>query len=628
MIAGRYQRVRPIDRGTVGTVYVARDLAEGGRPVALQQIPTRGGLGEADLERFAAEVRRAASVPEAGWAEPHDIAYDSQSASILLALELLHGQTLRDAMARGANRERRLDLLEQALTPLAAAHEHGLLHRDLEPRNVFVTRHRSGEEVVKLLDLGLARSLIAMGLGAPGSSFGSPAYMAPEQLDGSGREGPACDVWAFGVMLYEALSDRLPFEGAPAERARAICTQPHPPLETLASPLLSGMVRLADLCLAKDPGRRPANGRALVRLFRSLRGTAASLSRGGTPATDTLIDDVGSAPNPPPPELEQALRSTPREPSVHRSLLEFYRSSGATDGVWLTATALHFLGVAEREELRLHRHYRRPLSVEHERGLDAGGWAALLHHEQDPRIDAVWAEVDGALLALHRREDDAAGLGNARRLELSRPTEELPRWFVRAVSALRPGTLPRLYRGAVHEPPRHLPTSPPASVFPLGFEEPMPEGALPFAVGRHVAYYRSAHRVCTVLHEPEALETVFDAALRLGGSSPRQASAQLTELLGRQLPEAQQAGLRGACARLGGGARAVDLGTWRRAVELSCARAGLLLGADLGSAAWTLRWMKERRRLPTEDAIDDLLRFWSSGAHIRLRHQLGLAVKG
>lgn len=629
VIADRYQLVRPIGRGTTGTVYVARDLRADGRFCALKLIPARGGLTHADVARFATDVRKAAEVLHPGMVVVHEVDYDARAASLLVAMELLHGQTLRDVMTQPDTRERRLDLLELVLGPLASAHEHGLVHRDLEPRNVFAARRRSGEEVVKLLDVGLARILIATGLGAPGMSFGSPEYMAPEQLDGSGRVGPPTDVWAFGVMLYEALSDRLPFSGAPAERARAICAQPHVPLEELATDLPTGMARLADLCLEKDPARRPQDARALLRLMKSLRGAAASLLRMDGPVMDTVMDSVGSAPNPPPPELEQALRRSPRDPAVHRALLAFYRDADVMDGVWLAAAALEHLGVATREEMRLHHHYRRPAPVGHDRGLDAGGWAALLHHDQDPRIDAVWTEISEALLALHRRDDDQLGLHEAKKLVLGRPTDELARWFALAVGALRPGFLPRLYRGAAGSPPRHVPATPPASVFPSGFEEPLPAGALPFAVGRHVAYYRPAHRVCTVLHEPEALESVFEAALSLGLGWPTQRAeqARMSQLLAQQLRDMNRAGLRGACARLGTSARHVDLGTWRRAVELSCARAGLLLSGDLGGAAWMLRWLKERRRIPSDDAIDDLITFWSSGAHVRLRHQIGLAVR-
>ncbi|MCA9607093.1 MAG: hypothetical protein KC619_15915, partial [Myxococcales bacterium] len=306
----------------------------------------------------------------------------------------------------------------------------------------------------------------------------------------------------------------------------------------------------------------------------------------------------------------------------------WYETEGVVDGAWLAASALELLGHASGDEQKLAHHHRRPAMVPGDRGLDAAGWASLLHPDQDPRIDGIWREVVPGLAALHRRDDADVGLNEAKKVDLGRASDELARAFRVAVGALRPDVIPRLFRGKAGTPPRFLPTGPPASIFGRGFEEPLPAGALAFAVGRHVSSYRHAHRVITLLSEPEALESVFEAAVALGlHRAPRSFEQQrMMELLREHLKPQRMAMLEVACARLGTSVDRVDLGTWRRAVELSGNRAGLTLAATLEGATWMLRWSRERQRIPPEDAVDDLLRYWSSGDHVRVRHLLGISV--
>ena len=143
-------------------------------------------------------------------------------------------------------------------------------------------------------------------------------------------------------------------------------------------------------------------------------------------------------------------------------------------------------------------------------------------------------------------------------------------------------------------------------------------------MGRHVAYYRSSHRPLTLVRGPLALESVFDAARRVGTATPAATEDQrrLVALLEQHLETTPQDRLRSACDRLGAVVDRVDLGTWRRAVELSACRAGLVLAGSFDGAEWMLRWVGGARHVPIDDATDDLLRFWSSGAHVRVRHLL------
>ena len=625
VVAERYSLIRPIGRGSVAVVYVAKDKRDGSS-VAVKLIPARTGLRPDEASRFGTEAARTLEHP--GVASFTDAGLDTDGRTLFLVTELLHGVTLRDLIddRSSLDTERRLNLLEGILDPLSQAHARGVVHGDLTPTNVFEVRTRTGPPVPKLLDLGLADLLATGNFAASEIRQGAVRYMAPERLTG-GRAGFSSDVWSFGVMLFEALSGKKPFEGLSDDSlVRAICEAPHRPLDLVEPNVEPQMARLVDLCLDKHPGQRPHDGRALLRLIKTLRSGIAQGSD-GIMSLNTVLDRTGAAPPPPPDDLGAALRRAPRDPQTHRALLAYYEGENIPDGAWLAATALDFLGAASREEIRLSHQGQRPMEVPIDRGLDANAWAALLHPDQDPRVDAVWREIVPAIAALHRREDSEVGLDKARKVDVARGDDELARAFRRSVGALRPGVIPRLYRGKAGRPPKFLPAGPAASIFGRGFEEPLPAGALSFAVGRHVAHYRNAHRVCTFLSEPDALESVFECGVTLGlERAPRSHDEQrMVELLRQHLKPRRILMLRTACQRLGTSISRVDLGTWRRAVELSCCRAGLALGGNLEGASWMLRWTREQRRLPAEDSVDDLLRFWSSGNHVRVRHVLGIS---
>ncbi len=630
LVAGQYRLIRPIGQGASATVFVAQDGA--GRSLALKVLPARPGLRPDEADRFRTEAPRLGQVEHPGVVPYLDAGVDPEGPSLYLTMELLHGETLRDRLALGGDPDAALDLLEGALVPLSHLHGRGQVHGDLTPSNVFWLRPREGHGVVRLLDTGLAPFLTQHRLVGPMATLGSPSFMAPEQLEPRASISPAADVWSFGVALYEALTGERPFDRASREAtAEAALREPHRPVLDVAPHADEGMAQLVELCLHKEPVRRPPDGRSLLRLFKTIRSGIASQPRGapGSPI-DTVLDRSGAAPPPPPEDLDRALRRTPRDPDVHRALLGHYESVRSRDGVWLAACALAFLRAATKDELRLTHHYRGERGPTPDQGLSAASWAALLHPDQDPRVDGVWSVLHDALARVHRRAQDEEELTQTERVDFAKPTSDLARAFNAAVGTIRPNELPRLHRGRAGVPPRHLATLTPTSVFPKGFEEPLPQGSLPFAVGRHVAYYRPAHRVCTLIQEPEALEATFSAAVDLGRGKPPEdpAKTELMRALVTHLPPPRQGALRTATARLGTSADRVDLGTWRRAVELSCMRAGLVLGSDLEGAAWALRWSRERRRIPLEDAVDDLLRFWSSGDHVRVRHMLGHAIEG
>ena len=206
-VGDRYRLGELIGQGGMGEVFVARDLRLE-REVALKLL--RADLADRDgmRERVLAEARLAARLTH-----PHVVAVldtGEEEGRPFVVMERLSGRTLRDELADGAmSAERVRDVGLQVLRALAAAHELGIVHRDVKPGNVL----DAGVGTWKVADFGIAKWVHADDtLTGTGELVGSPWYVAPERIDGQ-QAGPAADLYAVGVLLYEALCGRRPFEG-------------------------------------------------------------------------------------------------------------------------------------------------------------------------------------------------------------------------------------------------------------------------------------------------------------------------------------------------------------------------------------------------------------------------------
>ncbi|MEQ9323237.1 MAG: serine/threonine-protein kinase [Polyangiaceae bacterium] len=251
-IADRYELVAPLARGGMGEVWRARHEVSG-RHLALKLLPASFDDPSA-AARFEREVSAPARVGHPGLVEVLDAGQDGDRWFI--AMELLEGEPLRAHLAE----PQALDRVAQALEPLAALHDADLVHRDIKPENLFVTRGSR----VKLLDFGLAKTMDADGvMTSTRSGRGTPGYLAPEQALAPADIGPATDVWAMGVILYEILAGRHPFEAETGEgMVMRACTEPHRPLAELG--VARPLSELVDRCLAKEPKRRPPDAHQLA----------------------------------------------------------------------------------------------------------------------------------------------------------------------------------------------------------------------------------------------------------------------------------------------------------------------------------------------------------------------------
>ena len=261
---GPYEIVGPIGAGGMGEVYRARDTRLG-REVAIKVLPAGMAGDAARRARFEREARAVSSL-----SHPHICAlYDigSQEGTDYLVMELIEGETLAHRLERGPLPPAEvLRLGRQLADALDRAHRSGLVHRDLKPGNVMLTRGGA-----KLLDFGLARAVAGGGgsggstqwatrteasLTAEGAIVGTCQYMAPEQLEGKEADARA-DLWALGATLYESATGRRAFQGASqASLISSILRDEPRPMSELSPTSPAGLDRLVRACLSKDPEER------------------------------------------------------------------------------------------------------------------------------------------------------------------------------------------------------------------------------------------------------------------------------------------------------------------------------------------------------------------------------------
>ena len=259
----------------MGAVFEATHMLSK-KTVALKLLLPNVGRDETTRQRFLREVAAPAQIGHDGIVEIYDAGFDPIEGILFVAMELLTGSTLRDRLLQGSLPQGQvLELFDQMLQPLAAAHRAGIVHRDLKPENVYLARKRDGSEVVKILDFGIARDLAGQDtVTQAGTAMGTPHYMSPEQAMSARDVTFSTDVWALGVMLYETLSGAPPFSGDTiATIVVEICTKPHRPLAEAAPSVPPAIAALVDRCLDKDAKQRPANAGELLTALRQSRGS-------------------------------------------------------------------------------------------------------------------------------------------------------------------------------------------------------------------------------------------------------------------------------------------------------------------------------------------------------------------
>ncbi len=261
-VGGRYLIEEVIGEGGMATVYGARHRLVD-RPCAVKIMSASFAGNEVIRERFRREAKAAQKLAHPNIIEIFDQG-DTGDGSLYLVMELLRGESLADILERDKiPLERALPILIQIARALARAHDLEVVHRDLKPENIFIAKLDDGSDLVKLLDFGIARSMQDSRLTGAGEVFGTPQYMAPERIT-SIDAGPPADLYAVGVIMYEMLTGRLPFDAADiATFFVKHMKEPPPPPRSFDPSIPEPVERLILELLAKDPKDRPVDAHRL-----------------------------------------------------------------------------------------------------------------------------------------------------------------------------------------------------------------------------------------------------------------------------------------------------------------------------------------------------------------------------
>jgi hypothetical protein len=255
----------------MGHVWLARD-EQTGLEIALKIVSREGKSGS----RAEREARAAAALRHKHCQRILSLAQDP--SHVYIAYEYIPGQTLREALRAGELDDRAaLEVAAQICEALAHAHGKGIIHRDVKPSNVMLADSDGID--VRLVDFGLAQMAEFDTLTALGDIPGTLAYISPERLHGRAAT-PAADIWAVGVLLWEALAGRHPFWGNDLVETSRSIQRGAPPLREQRPDLPAGVLRIVDSALLGSPQRRPSAGR-LAQDLRSLPGRRRSSGSGG-----------------------------------------------------------------------------------------------------------------------------------------------------------------------------------------------------------------------------------------------------------------------------------------------------------------------------------------------------------
>lgn len=300
MLAGRYRLEARIAAGGVGEVWRGWDAVLL-RAVAVKLLRSEYAGHQETLARFRAEARHAGSLPHPGIAQVYDYGEDGQP---FLVMELVDGPALSTVLRRGPlDAATALDLVAQTASALAAAHAAGLVHRDVKPANLLLAP--GGH--VKVTDFGIAYAVGSAPLTGTGTLIGTPAYLAPERVEGRPAT-PASDLYSLGIVCWECLTGAPPFTGTQVEVAMAHSRGQLPPLGPMVPAEVAALVTSLT---ARDPSARPASASDAARLATGLR---EALAPGGTAPQGGWPVPPPAAPADPPPATLVTAQHLPSQP--------------------------------------------------------------------------------------------------------------------------------------------------------------------------------------------------------------------------------------------------------------------------------------------------------------------------
>lgn len=269
----RYRVEQLLGEGGMGAVYLGRHVLIG-KKVAIKFLHSAFSRNESVVRRFMREAKVTAEIGHANIVEVLDFGI-SPSGEPYLVMEYLEGESLSDLLKRTGpvSTDAAVGIMIPVLRALEAAHNKGVVHRDLKPDNIFVIPNQDELPTVKVIDFGISKRSTAEDekLTQTGTILGTPAYMSPEQVRGASDLDHRTDLYAMGVILYEMLTGALPFKGQNYnEILLKVVTEPPRPASELNSDLPQEVLAIIDRALSKDPGERHQSAAEMIEALGAL----------------------------------------------------------------------------------------------------------------------------------------------------------------------------------------------------------------------------------------------------------------------------------------------------------------------------------------------------------------------
>jgi serine/threonine-protein kinase len=281
LLGGRYRILALLGRGGMGEVYRAMDLTLG-QSVALKFLPEEASRNQRLLERFHGEVRIARVVSHPNVCRVYDIG--EVEGMPFISMEYVDGEDLASLLTRIGRlpADKAVETARKLCAGLAAAHDRGVIHRDLKPQNIMMNKR--GEVVI--MDFGLAA--IASELTGAEAHNGTPAYMSPEQLKGSGVTAKS-DIYALGLVLYELFTGKRPYDAKTMQQLLDMQESAHlSSMTSVAADIDPAVEKIIRRCLDPDPVKRPSTALSVMAALPGGDPLAAALAAGETPSPEMV----------------------------------------------------------------------------------------------------------------------------------------------------------------------------------------------------------------------------------------------------------------------------------------------------------------------------------------------------
>jgi serine/threonine-protein kinase len=333
----------------MGAVYAAEHQILG-QEVALKLLLDDGAHDSASVQRFVNEARAAAKIQGEHVVRVFDV--DTlPDGKLFIAMELLNGEDLGAVLQREGTLQPSLavDYVLQAMEALAQAHKLGIVHRDLKPPNLFVVTRPDGEQVIKVLDFGVAKVRNQPNVDAASTHttavFGTPFFMSPEQIRSAKAADAQSDLWSLGVILFNALTGTLPFQGETfGELCFSIIEHPAPSVDSLRPEISAELSAVISRCLERDKEKRFRSAGELAAALRPFASDVGARSA----ARVLAIESGGSLPPPAPAKTEVLESEAEPGPALPATAGNWVASQPSTGGsgsrkVWLSIGAVAIL---------------------------------------------------------------------------------------------------------------------------------------------------------------------------------------------------------------------------------------------------------------------------------------------